>query len=536
MCIRDRVWTVSLFVVFSSAATTLILTELTQMMQLCYGDTLQDYLKASYAAAAGLLGFLCAPFIGGLSDIYGRRIMLVFCACFMILPYLTATILARNAGYTDREQAHGCHASLNVFVVFSGLAGVGSGSYWGVVNAYVAENTEEPLRDLAFGLVSASPVAGLGFGALLSEFDVVQKNPVHFFGVAACLQALVLPCAFLLKPPPPGKQVPLALSSFHHPINSLHLLRRTKVLEVAAWCMFLSTWAIDGLLDALQLYLVDRGFYPSRFPVPLLLIVGASWLIGAGLLLPIVVKKSSAQEGLALSLAYAGFELVLAFFMLHDMKWLPYVAFGISSPVFMSIPLMFRIVSDASEPESQGETLGALQCVRQLSAILGALFPIFLRGLQDPCDSYYSPPPKSMHFSSQNARDAYQLKDCWAFGLPWLAGAVIIGYAAFLAYSLRPRDMIVHEKWRTFSADNPGALAYLPTEPVLSATGGAVSAHPPMSGSIPREWEEDLMEDFQTPSGFATGSLLSGGSLDEEEGSERSTEEEARRKPTMELI
>eukprot|EP00656_Telonema_subtile_P021537 TRINITY_DN22576_c0_g1_i1.p1 TRINITY_DN22576_c0_g1~~TRINITY_DN22576_c0_g1_i1.p1 ORF type:complete len:197 (-),score=48.96 TRINITY_DN22576_c0_g1_i1:10-600(-) len=158
------------------------------------------------------------------------------------------------------------------------------------------------------------------------------------------------------------------------------------------------------------------------------LIVGASWVLGAAWMLPAALRHMRSSSLLGASFMYLGFELCLCFAMTGYAPWLPYLAFGLSAPVFISPPLMFKLVSDASPPQSQGEALGALQCVRQLSAGLGALFALLLLASQTGCTSEAA--------ASQEDR----LRDCWAFGLPWLAGAGLVWLAAGLAFGMEQEE------------------------------------------------------------------------------------------------
>ena len=99
--------------------------------------------------------------------------------------------------------------------------------------------------------------------------------------------------------PRPGAQTARCvepLRAIRHLRGHAPLWRLTKVL-------FLTTWAQDGLIDALSLYLVNRGFYDKKVPAPLLLTSALMFFFGPVVYMPFFIKLLGARGALVLSCA-----------------------------------------------------------------------------------------------------------------------------------------------------------------------------------------------------------------------------------------
>ena len=111
-------------------------------------------------ASYGLTQFLAAPFLGRLSDRYGRKPVLVAALTFLGVDYLI----------------HGIANSVWLLVLAHGLAGAFAGTGT-VVNAYIADITEPAQRPKAYGLIGAAFsigfVAGPAISGLLGAVNVL---------------------------------------------------------------------------------------------------------------------------------------------------------------------------------------------------------------------------------------------------------------------------------------------------------------------------------------------------------------------------
>jgi DHA1 family tetracycline resistance protein-like MFS transporter len=104
-----------------------------------------------------IMQFLCAPIIGGLSDRYGRR------------PVLLVTLAALGVDYALMAFA----PTLAWLFVGRAISGV-MGATWAAANSCVADTTDASTRGRAFGLLGAGGAAGFvigpSIGGLLGQF------------------------------------------------------------------------------------------------------------------------------------------------------------------------------------------------------------------------------------------------------------------------------------------------------------------------------------------------------------------------------
>src|SRR6266436_3495978 len=130
-------------------------------------------LLASYS----FMQFLASPVLGGISDRFGRK------------PVLLCSLLGSATGYILMANAH------SLFMLFLAriIAGI-SGASVGTASAYIADITPPENRSRRIGLIGAA--FGVGFvlgpaiGGILSHFSVVA--PFWFAAFLSILNAIVM--------------------------------------------------------------------------------------------------------------------------------------------------------------------------------------------------------------------------------------------------------------------------------------------------------------------------------------------------------
>jgi MFS transporter, DHA1 family, tetracycline resistance protein len=165
------------------------------------------------AASYGLMQFLASPVLGGLSDRYGRR------------PVLLASLTLLGLDYLSHAVAN----SVWLLLVGRLLAGAFAGTYT-VVNAYLADITAPADRARGYSYVSAALsvgfVSGPALGGLLGEVN--QRLP---FVCAASLALLNVLYGLFILPESlaPAHRVPLRLRRANPATAVVRLARRAEV-------------------------------------------------------------------------------------------------------------------------------------------------------------------------------------------------------------------------------------------------------------------------------------------------------------------
>jgi DHA1 family tetracycline resistance protein-like MFS transporter len=313
-----------------------------------------------------VMQFLCAPLLGGLSDRYGRRPILLLSLAGTCLNYLLMAWAPSLAWLFIGQAISGAT-----------VANVSS------ANAYIADITPPAERAQRFGLVGATFalgfVLGPAVGGILGAFGLrlpflaaaVLAGCNTLYGLAALSESL------------PGDR----RRHFHwrsaDPIKVLRSVASDRVFVrlAIAWC---SIWIAFGALQssfvlANELRLGWRTWQNGIALVALGL--GAAFVQG------IVVRRAIAWAGerstATISVALAGCAYLC--FAFATKSWMVFVGIVLQAFGAMSVPSIQAMVSARTDPYRQGEAQGALGSLRGLTAIAaplvaGSLFAMFTRG------------------------------------------------------------------------------------------------------------------------------------------------------------
>ena len=323
-------------------------------------------------AAFSIMQFLCAPLLGGLSDRFGRRPVLLAALAGMTLNYLML-VWAPSVGW-----------------LFIGrvIAGATAASY-STATAYIADVTPPEQRAQRFGLVGA--MFGLGFvvgpalGGLLGSYGL--RLPFLLSAVLAGINvvyaALILPES--LKPES-RRTISWARSN---PIGSLRVLaadadyRRLAV----AWCC---TWFALGALQSAFVLANDLRLGFSELQNGLALtVMGIGSALVQGLLVRRIVPRLGERRA-----ALVGFSLTACAYLSFAFAWaVPILLLGLvlQSMGAISGPAIQSLLSVKAGPNEQGQLQGALASIQGLTAIVAPLAGSWIFSL-------FAHPDRSIYF------------------------------------------------------------------------------------------------------------------------------------------
>ena len=307
-------------------------------------------LVATFAAAQ----FVAAPVLGGLSDRFGRRAVIILSLTgsatnyFLLAaaPSLTWLFLGRLvAGATAANQS--------------------------AANAYIADVTPPELRSQRFGLVGATFGAGFvcgpALGGLLGAIDL--RLPFLVAGglalANAAYGALVLPESL-----PQDRRRPFSWRRAN-PVGSLHTLAADRpVARMAlAWCCM--WFGLGALQSCFVLSMALRfGWGPSANGWALAT-VGLGQALVQGLLVRPIIRRIGERRA-----AFAGFGLSAAAYLLYGLAtqgWMIYAAIILQAASSISTPAVRALLSVRAGPSRQGEMQGGLSSVEGLTAVVSPI-------------------------------------------------------------------------------------------------------------------------------------------------------------------
>jgi MFS transporter, DHA1 family, tetracycline resistance protein len=301
-----------------------------------------------------VMQFIFQPIIGGLSDRYGRRPVILLSNFGLGIDYLVMA-LAPSLGW------------LFIGRVSSGITAASFSS----ASAYIADVTPPEKRAQQFGMLGAA--FGLGFivgpavGGLLGGIDL--RLP---FWVAAALSLANACYGFFILPEslPRERRAPFSLAKAN-PVGSLDLFRSKPGMLGLAGGFFLYLLAHDSLPGVFVLYADYRYGWRERTIGAVLALVGlCSTIVAAGLVGP-VVRRLGERRALVTGLTFGA-----AGFFIYGMAWFGWMfvaGVAVMAPWGIAGPSMQALMTRRVGPNEQGRLQGAMSSLRGITGMLAPL-------------------------------------------------------------------------------------------------------------------------------------------------------------------
>jgi DHA1 family tetracycline resistance protein-like MFS transporter len=352
-----------------------------------------------------IMQFLFSPVLGGLSDQYGRRPILLFALLGFALDYLFLSFAPTIAW----------------LFVGRAIAGI-TGASITTATAYIADISTEENRAKNFGMIGAA--FGLGFiigpviGGLLGQYGA--RVP---FMVAAALTFINWMYGYFV--------LPESLSKEHrrpfewkraNPLGSLMQLKKYPALGGLVISFVLIYLASHAVQSNWSFFTIERFGWDEKLIGISLGVVGVLVATVQGGLIRFINPKLGNEKSVYTGLLLYSLGLVL--FAFASQSWMmfvfliPYCFGGIAGPAIQSI------MSSSVPANAQGELQGALTGLISLTSIAG---PPIMTGLF----AYFTKPKAPVHFS----------------GAAFLLGALLMFTSAIIAYrSLHPKRKLTYGK------------------------------------------------------------------------------------------
>lgn len=335
--------------------------------------------------------FLFAPVIGGISDKYGRR------------PVLLLSMIGLGIDYVFLALAPTI-AWLFVGRVIAGLFGAS----FTTASAYIADVSTPEKRAQNFGMIGAA--FGLGFiigpvlGGVFSKFG--DRIP---FVVAACLSLLNAIYGYFVLPESLSKENRRAFDwKRANPLGSLMHLKRYPAIAGLLGAMALLYIAGHSAQSTWTYYTMEKFKWDEAMVGYSLGAVGILVAIVQGGLIRYTIPKFGQKKSV-----YIGFSLYLLGFILFAFATKGWMMFAILIPYCLggiAPPAIQGIMSTQTPPNEQGELQGVTTGLMSLSSIIG---PLLMTNLF----SYYTRPESGVYFP----------------GAPFIASAVLTVFAIVIS-------------------------------------------------------------------------------------------------------
>ena len=322
-----------------------------------------------FGTAWALMQFFFSPILGGLSDRFGRRPVVLLSNFGLGLDYVLMALAP----------------SLIWLFVGRVISGITSASI-STAFAYIADMTPPERRAAVFGKIGAAFGAGFilgpAIGGLLGDID-----PRLPFWAAAALSFANTLYGLLILPEslPRDRRAPFRWKSAN-PIGALHLLRSNRVLAGLSVVNFFAQLAHVVLPSTFVLYATYRYGWDTTTVGLTLAMVGICAMAVQGVAIGPIVRRFGERRALLLGLGCgaAGF-LIFGSAPTGPLFWvgIPVMAlWGVSGAALQALN------TQLVETGQQGQLQGATNSVQSVSQLLGPflftlIFAYFI-GAQTP--------------------------------------------------------------------------------------------------------------------------------------------------------
>ena len=314
------------------------------------------------AFSFGLSNFLASPMLGALSDHFGRRPMLLLGFLGLGLSFFVTALSTSIWG-------------LIAVRIVSGAMQANAA----IANAYVADITPPELRAKRFGLLGA--MMGLGFiiGPVMGGLLGAIKLQLPFL-VAGALAIVNLLYGYFVLPESltDAQRKPFRWRAAN-PANSLIALARLKGVGSLVGVVTFSTLAQFVLYTCWVLYTTFKFGWGPQENGWSLAVVGIVSVTAQGFLLGPLLKRFSPQRLAVIGLVSSMLANLL--WGAATAGWMIYaiiVANILSNTVSASIQ---SLISSAADSRSQGQTLGAVNSLSSLMAVVAPILGAPLLGM-----------------------------------------------------------------------------------------------------------------------------------------------------------
>lgn len=302
------------------------------------------------AATFAVANFLAMPILGGLSDAYGRR------------PVLLASIFMLGVDLIIM----GLAPTLTILFLGRFLGGMFSATY-SVANAYIADVTEPDERGRAFGMMGAAFgigfILGPVFGGLLGGID----TRLPFF-IAAGIAGINFMYGVFVLPESlkPEDRRPFTLARAN-PFGAFkHFVKLPKVawfivtigLFHLAHMIYPATWHLHGAV---------RYDWDSAMIGLSLGAIGIGSAVGQAFLTGYLIKRLGPMKAAVWGLSMNAVALTL--FAFASAPWMAFAIISISALGGVAMPAIQTITSTLTPRNEQGELQGAQSSMQAFTMI-----------------------------------------------------------------------------------------------------------------------------------------------------------------------
>jgi DHA1 family tetracycline resistance protein-like MFS transporter len=307
-----------------------------------------------FISAYACMQFLASPLLGSLSDLYGRR------------PVLLTSIFMAAIDYLFMAFA----PNLTLLFVGRMISGL-TGASITVCMAYVADISDDTNRSANYGLIGAAFGLGFVIGPALGGF-LGAYGPEAPFLAAAFLNLVNFAFGYFVLPEsfPKEKRRAMELRKLN-PLLKLKQIFKSPLILTFAITYFLIQLAGLTHPSIWTLYTQHRFHWNTTQVGLTLSLVGILMAVSQGWFTRIVIPRLGERK----TVLYCAFGNVIAFCLYASAyeSWMIYSVLFFSALFFVGQPALQSLTTKLVSAEEQGEFQGSLVSLTSLASILNPL-------------------------------------------------------------------------------------------------------------------------------------------------------------------
>lgn len=314
-------------------------------------DQLSGYF-GYFISIYALMQFLASPLLGALSDLWGRRPLLLISVSVAAIDYLIMAFAP----------------SLEILFLGRIIAGL-TGASITVAMAYIADISTEENRSMNFGMVGAA--FGLGFiiGPAIGGLIGGAWGPEYPFILAAALNGVnFLFGLFVLPESLPVDQRQKFQWQKLNPLVSLKKVLSNDQLLSLMIVIFFIQLAGQTHPSIWTLYTKQRYQWSSKEVGFSLAVLGLLMAFSQGYLTRVLIPKFGELKTVRWGLLGQSFTFALYGFATQG--WMMYAILAVSSVFSIVPPALQSLVSKQASAKEQGELQGSIVSLSSLAAII----------------------------------------------------------------------------------------------------------------------------------------------------------------------
>ncbi len=343
--------------------------------------------------AYAIMSFIFSPILGGLSDRFGRR------------PVILISLLGLGIDYIF------CALSPSISWLFLGriLAGI-CGASFTTASAFIADVSTDANRAKNFGMVGAAFGVGFIIGPLLGSLFGLINTRAPFYA-AACLSIINFIYGYFVLPESlPSEKRRQFDWKRANPLGSLMQLSKQKTIFSLIIVMFIIELAGQAMPNVWSFFCIEKFNWTEKQIGISLAVIGIVIAVVQGGLVGWAKDKFGEKKSLFIGLIFTTIGYIL--FSFANKTWMMYVfliPFAIGG---FAIPNIQSIITQKVPSNEQGELQGGLTSLISITAIIGPL-------IMSNSFTYFTNPSSSIYFP----------------GIAFLISAILSVFGLFFSYN-----------------------------------------------------------------------------------------------------